>query len=67
MRGEAQEVSCNCVATLTVYTWKPKLQKSLFTEDNNCEQSEEKCHSLGNDLYLELGNGPEGQALLSPG
>ena len=32
------------------------LQQSLFIEDTNCEQSEEKRHSLGNDLYLELGN-----------
>ena len=39
-------------------------QQSLFIEDNGCEQDFEHFHSLGNDLVLDLQNGPKGRAIL---
>ena len=49
-----------CCYTHCLHT-EPMLQQSLFIEDNNCE---EKRHSIGKDLYLELRDELKGQALL---
>ena len=57
-------VSWYCDPILTVHPGNPMLQQSLLIEDNNGEQSQKQRHSLGNDLYLELSNGPKGQAIL---
>ncbi|MEA3482943.1 MAG: hypothetical protein U9R65_13425, partial [Pseudomonadota bacterium] len=40
------------------------LQQSLFIEDPVCERRFEHFHSLGNDLVLDLQNGPKGEAVL---
>ena len=57
-------ISCDGDPILTVHPGNPMLQQSLHIEDNNGEQSQKQRHSLGNDLYLELSNGPKGQAIL---
>jgi len=39
-------------------------QSLLFIEDDGCEPEFEHFHSLGNDLFLDLRNGPKGEAIL---
>ena len=39
-------------------------QSLLFIEDDGCEPELEHFHSLGNDLFLDLQNGPKGRAIL---
>jgi len=39
-------------------------QSLLFIEDDGCEPEFEPFHSLGNDLFLDLRNGPKGDAIL---
>ena len=39
-------------------------QSLLFIEDDGCEPEFEHFHSLGNDLFLDLRNGPKGEAII---
>ena len=39
-------------------------QSLLFIEDDGCEPEFEHFYSLGNDLFLDLRNGPKGEAIL---